>query len=199
MPSRPITAVATVAVGWRRVVARRPWLHWLLVAVLSAATAMQVAGRIGEVDAARDAWGTTRPVLVAARAAAPGEPVVAEVAAVPVALAPPGAIDPSAGRELVARQRIGEGEIVSDVDVVGAGDLALVPPGWLAVPVAESPPSGAAAGDRVRLVSEGVVVASDAVVVGHHDDVTLIAVPADVAPAVPAAAAAGSLTVLRAP
>lgn len=203
MPRSPITAIvrtaANTAVVWRRLVARRPWIHWLLVLVLSAITAAQVAERLGEVDDARDAWGATRPVLVATRAAAPGEPIVADVVDVPVALAPPGAATPSAADGLVARQRVGEGEILTEADVAASGDLALVPPGWLAVPVAESPPSGAAPGERVQLVSEGVVLAADAVVAARHDDVTLVAVPGDLAPAIPAAAAAGTLTVLRAP
>lgn len=208
MPRNPIstaaTSVAGTAVVWRRLVARRPWIHWLLVLALAAAAAAQVGGRLGEVDDARDAWGTTRPVLVLTRPAAPGEPVVAAVAEVPLALAPPGAIDPSmagdtTAGDMVARQIVGEGDILTHVDVVGSGELALVPPGWLAVPVVESPPSGAAAGDRVQLVSEGIVLAADAVVAGHHDDVTLVAVPAGVAAAIPAAAAAGTLTVLRAP
>lgn len=199
MPRSPITAVAAAPVAWRRLVARRPWVHWVLVATLASATATEFAGRLGEVAEARDAWGTTRPVLVAAVAAAPGEQLVVDVADVPAAVVPPGAIPAERASGLIARQYVGPGEMITEADVAGSGELALVPPGWLAVPVAESPPSGAAPGERVQLVSDGMVIAPDAVVAGRHDDITLIAVPGDVAPVVPAAAQAGSLVVLRAP
>jgi hypothetical protein len=103
---------------------------------------------------------------------------------------------------LVARQHIAEGEVVTIVDV-GRGDrsgpLGLAPDGWLAVPIVESPASGAAIGDRVRLAGDGMVIAAEAVIVGHHDDVTLVAVPAGVAPLVAAAAESGGLVVLLAP
>ena len=199
MPRSPIVAASRLPVAWRRLVARHPWVHWLLVGTLTAAAASAAAGRMDDVAAARAAWGDTREVLVATGDIAPGEPVDAAVVRVPTAVAPPGAVPAGDRAGLVARQHIGTGEIVAGSDVVGAGELALVPPGWLAVPVAESPPSGAQAGERVQLVSDGIVLAPDAVVAGRHDDVTLIAVPADVAPGVPAAAAAGSLVVLRAP
>ena len=75
----------------------------------------------------------------------------------------------------------------------------MTPAGWLVVPVLESPPSGALIGDRARAVADGVVLTKDAVVVGHHGDATLLAVPADVAPLLPAAADAGRLTLLLVP
>lgn len=199
MPRSPITAAAATSVAWRRLVARRPWIHWLLVGVLSAATASQVSARLGEVAAARESWGTMREVLVADTAAAPGEPLVVSRADVPAAVAPPGAADPDAGGVLVARQHVGAGEIVTALDIAAGGELALVPAGWLAVAITESPPSGAAPGERVRLVSDGVVIAADGVVAAHRDEVTLVAVPADIAPLVPVAAADGRLAVLRVP
>ena len=77
-------------------------------------------------------------------------------------------------------------------DVVGAGGrLPLLPVGWLAVPIVESPPSGAADGERVQLASDGIVVAGEAVVVGRIDDVTLIGVPADDAAIDPAGGRVG--------
>ena len=199
MLRNPVTVAGRAAVAWRRLVARRPWVHWLAVAVLAGGTASAVAARLDDVDATRRAWGDTARVAVAARPHEPGAPLVVHVAEVPVALVPDAAIRPPGTAALVARQRIAEGEIVTAPDVTGAGPLALVPEGWLAVPVVESPPSGAAVGDRVAIVSEGVVLTGEAVVVDVRDDVTLIAVPAEAAPAVPAAAAAGALAVLRAP
>ena len=67
------------------------------------------------------------------------------------------------------------------------GPLALVPTGWLAVPVVESPTSGAAVGDRVRVVAQGVVLSEEGLVVGHSPDATLVAVRPDEAPLLPAA------------
>jgi hypothetical protein len=123
---------------------------------------------------------------------------------VPIALVPPSAIgtgvDDIAG--LVARQHVGTGEIVTTDDVGRLGQTApaaLVPDGWLAVPIVESPASGAQVGARVQIVSDGVVLAPDGRVVGYHDDVTLVAVPADAAPAIPAAAAAGGVALLLVP
>jgi hypothetical protein len=199
MSRSPIVAVSRVTVAWRRLVARRPWLYWIVIAAAALAAASQVSTRLDDVDDARAAWGTTRTVLVAAEPAAPGEALIVTAVEVPLAVVPAAALAAHDTSSLVARQAIGVGEIVTEPDVTGGGPLALVPPGWLAVPVIESPPSGASAGDLVRLVSEGVVLAPDAVVAGHHDDVSLIAVPADVAAVIPTASAAGTLVVLRHP
>jgi len=51
----------------------------------------------------------------------------------------------------------------------------------------------------VQIVAEGVVLAPDAIVVGYHDDVTLIAVPDELAPMVAAGADAGGVAVLLLP
>ena len=118
-----------------------------------------------------------------------------------VAVVPPGALAADGSGEFVARQPVSKGEIVTEVDVgrEGGGALALVPDGWLAVPVLESPASGAAIGTRVHVVSDGVVLTDEAVVVGYHDDVTLVAVPASAAPMLPVASDNGSLALLMAP
>ena len=192
--------VSHCLVRWRRLVARRPWIHWLIVTTLAAATAAEVSSQVDAVAAERARWGTTRTVAVASRPADPGEPLAVERRDVPAAVVPDTAIDPSdAATGLVARQHVDTGEIVTGHDVVGGGPLPLVPAGWVAVPVVESPSSGATPGERVHLVSEGVVLVADALVADRHGDVTLIAVPADRAPAVPTAAAAGTLAVLRSP
>lgn len=190
------------AAAYRRLVARHPWIHWLVVVGLAVATAAHVLARDDRVEQARATWGDTRPVLVAERAIAPGEPLVASVRDVPVAIAPDAVVVPPSGSDAItytARQHLVPGDIVTTVDVVGDGPLPLLPPGWLAVPIVESPPSGAAAGDRVQLASDGLVVAEDALVVGHLDDVTLIGVPAGEAASLPPAAESGGLVVLRQP
>ena len=63
----------------------------------------------------------------------------------------------------------------------------------------ESLPLGATIGAHVQIVGEGVVLAPDAIVVGYHDDVTLIAVPGELAPMVAAGADAGGVAVLLLP
>ena len=191
-------------VTYRRVLARRPWLHWIAVVVLAVATSAHILALDDRVEQARAAWGDTSSVLVADRAVAPGDPVVASSRDVPVALVPAGALGaPGRDPTLVARQHVTAGEIVTEADVAGGGPLALLPAGWLAVPIVESPSSGASEGDRVQLASDGLVVASDALVVGRLDDVTLVGVPAhlaaSLAASLPRSAEAGGLVVLRQP
>lgn len=175
-----------VAVRVRRLLARRPWIYWLLVALVVTGLAVRVGAYVASVEAARHAWGSTSAVYVATADIEPGAPVAAERREVPAAMLP---VRPAAEiGGAVARQRISAGEIVTVADVVAdSGPLALVPPGFLAVPVIESPVSGAAVGDRVQVATDGVVLSADAIVVGHSPDATLVAVPADEAPLLPAA------------
>lgn len=137
-------------------------------------------------------------MLVASADLAPGDALTVERRTAPAAIVPSGAVATAAG--LRARQHIGAGEIITGTDVVrGEGALALVPRGWLAVPVIESPRSGADVGDRVLVASDGITLADDAIVVGFVDDATLVAVAGDRAPLLPAAAAESALTLLRRP
>ena len=193
-----MSPLATSAVALRRLLARRPWLYWVVVVIVAAWVSAVVLGRIDAIDAERAAWGDTVVVFVADRAHEPGEPLSVDSRVVPSALAPAGRLRRVDG--LVARQHVGVGEIVTEVDVVAShAPQAMIPDGWRGVPIVETPPSGAAVGDRVDVVSDGVAVSGDAVVVGHHDDVTIVAVPAPVAPALPAAADARSLTLVIVP
>jgi hypothetical protein len=193
-----MSPVSTAAVTIRRMLVRRPWIYWLFVAVAVLGAAGAMLERSDRVDAARDSWGRTRSVWVAVDDLAPGDPLRVERREVPVAIAEGDVADGI--DSLVARQHISRGEIVYRSDVVApSGPQAMTPTGWLVVPVVESPPSGAAIGDRARAVGDGIVFAGDVLVVGHHDDVTLIAVPAEIAPLLPAAADDGRLTLLLVP
>lgn len=193
-----MSPVSTIIVSTRRLLARQPWIQWTLIATVATAIAVSVHGRLGQVDVERDAWGSTRTVLVATGSIDVGDVLQVEQREVPLAMVPERAIDHADG--LVARQRIGVGEILIDIDVVAdRGPQAMTPAGWLAVPVIESPRSGALVGDRVQVASGGFVVSADAIVVGRFDDVTMLAVPADEAPLLPAAANAASLTLLLKP
>lgn len=193
-----MSPIASAAVTVRRILVKRPWIYWSLATVAALGTSASLLGRTDSIDAARDSWGETRIVWVATSDHAPGEPLSATRREAPIAMVADSASIDVAG--LVARQHIAAGETIHDVDVLAdTGPQAMTPPGWLAVPISESPASGARLGDRVQVVSDGFVITAEGLVVGRHDDVTLVAVPSDVAPTIPAAADAGGLTLLLVP
>jgi len=186
----------------RRLVARHPWLYWLMIGALATWAYATVHAQTATADQARTEWGTTTPVLVATTDLRPGDPLAGAVAVRdwPQALAPPGALAEAPPGALTL-QFLAAGDIVGSVDLAPTtGPLALVPEGWVAVPVVEWPASGAAVGDHVQIASEGIVIAAAAIVVGAvGSDVTLVAVPAPEAPLLPLAASTGKLTLLRLP
>ncbi len=193
-----MSPVYSATVSIRRVLARRRWLYTALVSLLAVGVAATVHTELERIDRERASWGDSRTVLVAAEPIEPGTTLTVVSRRIPLAIAPAGAIDDASGS--IARQRIGVGEIVTDADIAhGDAEMALVPDGWLAVPVVESTPSGAAVGERSRIVSDGIVVTLDALVVGRVGEATLIAVPADDAASVAAAAEQGRITLLRIP
>jgi hypothetical protein len=189
----------------RRLLAARPWIHWVVVVAVGAALAMSIADDARTVARARAEWGATRPVWIATTDLAPGDALAIEARAVPIALIPDAALaaDDAGGPGPlggVARQHVTAGEMITDADIAALGGPgALVPDGWLAVPVIETPVSGASVGDRVSIASDGFLISADAVVVGHVDQSTLVAVVADAAAAVSAADEAGALTLLLKP
>lgn len=180
----------------RRLVARRPWIQWLLIVLIALGVTAEVADAMAGVAAARRSWGTSATVWVATADASPGAPVHVEPIEVPVAIRPPHAARDPQGA--VARHQIGGGEIVTTLDVVDA-DGSPAPPGWLVAPIRESLPSGATLGERVRVASDGFVIAEEGIVVGFVDDVTLVAVPPEVAPLLPAASDTTTVALLRTP
>lgn len=193
-----MSPVASAAVTIRRILVKRPWIYWSLAVIAALATAASMLGRVDSIDAARESWGDTTQVWVATVDHAPGDPLTVAARDVPVAMVAATAATDVDG--LAARQQIAVGEIVDSIDVFAAtGPQSMTPAGWLAVPITESPGSGARLGDRVHVVSDGIVIADDGLIVGQHDDVTLVAVPKEVAPSVPAAADAGRLTLLLVP
>lgn len=191
-------AVSTGLVALRRLLVRRPWIYWLVVVTAAAGAGASLLERSDRVDAERASWGATRGVWVATADHAPGDPLIAERRTIPSAVVPGGAAVTVDG--LTARQHLAAGEIVHSLDVVAfTGPQSLTPAGWLAVPVNESPNSGAAIGDRVRVVGDGVVLSQEGVVVGRHDVSTLVAVPTDEAPAIAALATQVGVTLLLIP
>lgn len=187
-----------LGVRLRRVSARRPWLQWVAIGALAVAVAASVHDEMSRLDAARDALGRTREVLVSTRAVHAGEPVPWRRVDVPLGLLPDAPYE--GGDHQLARHDIGAGEILVTSDVMAIdGPLSLAPSGWLVVPVVESPPSGARPGDRVRAASEGVVLVAEAIVVGGVDDVTLLATPEADAPLLAFASDQGGLSLLLVP
>ena len=185
----------------RHVVARRPWLYWLVVVALAGCGALITAGAVAGIDDARRAWGETRTVLVASTDLGPGDALAGrtELRPRPVPMVPEDAID-RATPDAVARQHVAAGEVLVGVDVAsGTLPAALIPDGWQGVPVAEAVPSGVAVGDRVAVASTGAVLAADGVVVGLTESGPIVAVPSDVAPSVAHAAASGELVLLVLP
>lgn len=184
----------------RRLVARRPWIQWVAIGSLGLGVAASVADAMAGLEAERIAWGEPVTVWVATADVPVGGPIVAETVEVPEAVRPADAIRelPDGSR---ARQVIGRGETLVRHDVWGAEDeLGLAPPGWLVAPVEETPPSGARIGERVQVASDGFVIAPDGVVIDvERDGVTLVAVPAEVAPLLPMASTTDGVTLLRAP
>lgn len=186
----------------RRLVARRPWVQWVVIVLLAAGVSAGVRQRLTALDTARREWGRSVTVWVAEEEAAVGDPLAARSMQVPAAIVPPGAVI-EGPHGMRARRAVGPGEIVTTADVMATGDdIALAPPGWLVAPVVERPSSGARMGERVQITTGGIVVVPHAVVVatGVGDDgVTLVAVPAEQAPLVPAAAETAWVTLLREP
>lgn len=190
---------ARLAAGARRTVAKRPWLQWFLIVALAIGVAASVHDRMAALDAERAAWGTTVEVWIGNGDHEIGDEIAAAHAEIPAAVVPDGAVaDSPTG--MAARQRIGRGEIITDGDVMAPDDEdALAPAGWLITPLDEPTPSGATLGERVQVVSGGYVIADRGVVVGFVEEVTLVALPADIAPLVPAAAESADVTLLRVP
>lgn len=183
-PTRPFRLrPGHIAARARLVVARHPNVQWALIGALAVITGVTVSCEVDAAREAQSAWGTTATAWVATRDIAEGEPIVARRRSVPVGLRPSAAAGDPVGH--IARRSIGVGEIITDTDLEGGPLIRAIPSGWLIAPVLESVRSGAMPGDRVRVVGDGTVIAHDAIVAEVHDDVTLVAVPAEHAPALP--------------
>jgi hypothetical protein len=188
----------SLAARLRVVLARSPWLYWTIVAGLAACAGLLVMRAADSAAAARDEWGETQRVLVAARDVAPGDAVAAaaEIRTLPTAMVPAGALG-DVDAAAVARQRIAVGEVIVAHDVSPASaPQSLIPDGWLAAAIAEPVPSGARIGDRVAVATGGVVVAERGVVVGRVGEALVVAVPAGEAPQVAHAASTSDVAVL---
>ena len=111
-------------------------------------------------------------------------------------MVPAGAVE-VAPDNTVARQRIGTGEIITDIDVAAPGPAGLIPDGWVAFAV---PVTSArwATGDHVRVYAAGQFVATG-MVVDASDSQVMVAVPVDAAPALATALQADTVTLALTP
>lgn len=188
-----------VAARARLVLARRPWIYWVVVAALALLVALGVNERIAAIDAARDGWGTTRTVAVATRQLEAGDRLVAHLVELPSAVVPDAALTEIAeGRRV--RQRVAPGEVVTRVDVTARpGPASLAEPGTAVVAMSDPLARGIVTGIAVRVVADGLVLAERATVVDVVDEVIFVAVVDHDAPSVAAAARQGIASLLYLP
>lgn len=190
----------------RQFLARHPSVHWLAVAACAALAAWTVHHRVAAIDAERDAWGSARTVLVAEAALAPGEPLEPDSfrsTEVPVAVAPDTAVaDLPAGARL--HRPVGAGEILVADDLTaavgpaGRAEVGTVVVGF-AAPDGTARADGAAIGSAVRIVADGVVLATDGVVVDRIGSTVFVAVPEPDGASVAAAERNGSASIVYVP
>jgi ethanolamine utilization microcompartment shell protein EutL len=191
-----------LAVTTRRVLARHPWIFWLVCLAVAAAAASLVSSYVTALDQARRDLGATRTVLVAAVDHQPGDPLQVRRADMPLPLLPPDAVDPAVGGvdQAIVRQRVSIGEVVVAADLAAAdGPAALAKAGELVVGIVDPLARDVRIGLEVQVVAEGVLLADGARVVGLADDVILVAVDAQAAAVTAAAARTSSASILFAP
>lgn len=200
------TTMSHVSVGTRRRLVRLRRFWWLATALLAVAAGWGVHQAAQRAAAAEAAWGTSIEVVVVLDDVEAGRPMHVEARRLPLAVLPRDALPADelpapAGEPPTARQPLGEGEIVVRSDVEAGGVVGRIPDGWRSITVLEHRPSGAAVGERVDVVGDGLVLTRDAQVIdvdeaaGH----VTIAVLATDAPAVAAADALTTLALLRHP
>jgi hypothetical protein len=188
-----------VASRVRHVLARRPWIYWVVVTVLAGLAATAVRAELNSIATERGRWGSTQTVMVASRPHEPGDPVVARAEAVPLAALPDGALSEVADGAVV-RQRVAGGEILTDLDVSSrGGPAALAEAGTVVVALSDPLARDVATGLAVQVSADGLVIAESAVVTSVVDDVVFVAVSRSDGPIVAAAAHQGTASLLYLP
>lgn len=198
MPSAPVTvAPAVVFDPIRRRVAHHRWLYWLMVTVGLVVSLVAATHPLRVVVDERAAWGSEVEVLVAIAAIEPGTALAPLVTTrrLPVAVVPDAAVS-SLPAGATARRSLSAGQMLTTADITAdSGPAALARPGDVVVAVVEAVPSGAAAGDLVVVVTEGVVLVERALVVGRRDLVVHLSVPSGRGAVVAAATAPALLLI----
>jgi len=183
----------------RLVLARRPWLYWAIVGALAAVLTTGVHHRLAALERARHDWGVTRSVLVAERTLEPGAAVAVRTVDFPVALVPPGAVS-ALEPPVELRQRVGEGEVLTELDIdAGSGPAARAAPGTVVVALSDPLSRNVDIGLSVQVAADGLIIAESATVVDTIDDVVFVAVAPSEGPTVAAAAQQGTAALLYLP
>ena len=172
--------------------ARRPWLYWLFAGTCAAFAWAAVAGAQSAADRARQQWGTSRTVYVAAHTLAPGEPLAVVRREYPSAMVPQAAIAEAPEGAVVAHP-LAHGEIVTANDL--AGDTS-APPNWSVFAVDATGAPALVAGDAVGVFGQGALWC-DGVVTAVTTDLVEVAVPPSCAEAVSAQVAVGGVVLAR--
>jgi hypothetical protein len=175
----------------RLMVARHPSVYWLAIAAAAGAVALGATHAMARVDAARRSWGDAEVVWMATAAIEPGQPILADRRSVPRAVVPIGAVTEAPG-DVVARQRIGLGEIITDLDLAAPGPAGRIPDGWVAFAM-PSTVGHFAAGDNLHVYSGDQLVAAGVVVEAGESEV-MVAVPGEAAPALSTALLTDTVT-----
>jgi hypothetical protein len=180
----------------RLMVARHPWTYWSAIVVVAGVVAVASASALAGVEAAKRSWGQQSTVWMTTSDIEPGAPISASARDLPVAVVPAGAThdDPSG---VVARQRIGPGEIVTDDDVSARGSAGLIPADWVAFAIPASS-EHFTTGDHLDVYSGEVFVAAG-LVVDDGESELMVAVPTTAAPILSAALLADAVTLALTP
>jgi hypothetical protein len=174
-------------------------LYWAIVGALAAVLATGVHHRLAALERARHDWGATRSVVVAERTLEPGAAVAVRTVDFPVALIPPGAVS-ALEPPVELRQRVGEGEVLTELDIdAGSGPAARAAPGTVVVALSDPLSRNVDIGLSVQVAADGLIIAESATVVDTIDDVVFVAVAPSEGPTVAAAAQQGTAALLYLP
>ena len=192
-----------LAVTARRVLARHPWIFWVVCLAIAAAAASLVTGYVSALDQARRDLGRdpNRPRRRRRSSARRGTPGTPGGHAAHRACHPTPSIRTTASvDEALVRQRVSIGEVVVAADLATAdGPAALADAGTLVVGITDPLARDVRIGLEVQVAAEGSSLAERATVVDLADDVIFVAVDARDAPMVAAAARTSSASILFAP
>ena len=180
----------------RLMVARHPWIYWLVIAALASLVGLSAQRTIAGVDAQRRSWGKQQTVWMTTAAIEAGHVITADRNEVPVAVVPDdAAVELRAGS--IARQHIGAGEIVTSADITASGPAGLIPRDWAAFAVPASV-EHFAIGDHVGVYTADQFL-TPGVVIAAGESELMVAIPTASAPALAAALLADAVTLALTP
>jgi hypothetical protein len=174
--------------------ARRPWLHWLVIAICALVVWAQLAAAQAGATRARAKWGSSRTVWVAAGDAAPGESFIAGARQYPLAMVPVAALATPPVQPVAARHIVAGAVLVVD-DLVGATSI---PDGWVVLGVPATGVPSLITGQGVAIFAAGRRVC-DGVTSSGGTELVEVGVPPDCAGPLSARLLEGSVVLARLP